>query len=57
MAKKEYQKGTVVEVLDRDDKGNPTSHIESDPHGTKWHVEKGKDPVQLRDEEEVNALR
>lgn len=56
--KPEYSGGTVIEVLDRDaDSGVPSSHIERDHHGNRWHVAKGKTPVLLRDESDVEALR
>ena len=57
MAKKEYVQGTCVAVLDRDkNTGAPSSSIEMDTNGDRWHVEQGKDPVLLRDQEEVDAV-
>lgn len=55
--KPEYQGGTTVEVLDRDEAGNATARIERDNHGNRWHVVKGKEPKHLRDESDVEAVR
>lgn len=58
MAKPEYEGGTTVEVLDRDaESGAPTSYIEQDRHGNRWHIAKGKEPKHLRDADDVAAAR
>lgn len=53
MAKGEvYKKGNCVSVLaTSDDKGTPSSSIERDGDGVQWHVQDGKSPVVVSDEE------
>ena len=52
-----YESGTTVAVVERDkDTGVPSSHIEIDANGNRWHIQEGKDPVLLRDVDEYNAV-
>lgn len=41
MAAEKYTGGTVVHVIDRDDEGVPTQHVERDTDGQHWHVVDG----------------
>ena len=56
MAKTDYTKGTVVQVVKMDDAGFPLEAVERDKDGQLWHVKEGAEPVQLRDEDEVRAV-
>ena len=51
-----YTKGTVIQVAKTDDAGFPLEHIERDKDGQTWHVTEGKEPVYLRDDDEVRAV-
>lgn len=56
MAKKEYTKGTTTQVVRTDSVGFPLESIEQDKDGQLWHVTQDKDPVTLRDSDEVRAV-
>lgn len=56
MAKGEYTKGTVSQVVRTDGAGFPLESIERDKDGNLWHVKEGDAPVLLRDEDEVRAV-
>ena len=53
---KEYSKGTTTQVVRTDAVGFPLESIEQDKDGQLWHVNEGKDPVALRDDDEVRAV-
>lgn len=53
---KTYTKGTVTQVARSDEAGFPLEAVEQDKDGNLWHVNEGKEPVLLRDDDEVRAV-
>ena len=51
-----YSKGTTVQVVRADAAGFPLESIERDTDGQLWHVNEGKEPVLLRDADEVRSV-
>jgi hypothetical protein len=51
-----YTKGTTQQVIRMDAAGFPLESVERDTDGVLWHVNEGKAPVVLRDDDEVRAV-
>ena len=50
-SKPEYDGGTVIHVISRDEDGTPTEHVERDHTGQHWHLVAGAEPVAISGED------